>query len=73
MGKPPIGQMPPEEFADLMEDFITKRSGQDDRLPGDVFFELLGRLEILAKVSEPSQGSEVAGNGFRERIERSGR
>jgi hypothetical protein len=37
--------MPPEEFDALMEGFITQRSGQDDRLPGDVFFELLGRYE----------------------------
>jgi len=41
----------------LLESFIAQRSGQDDRLPGDVFFELLGRLEPLAKVPEPSPGS----------------
>lgn len=45
MSRPSIGKMPPEEFDALMEGFITKRSGQDDRLPGDVFFELLGRYQ----------------------------
>jgi hypothetical protein len=41
----PIGQMPAEEFETLMDDFIGRRSGEDDRLPGDVFFELLGQAE----------------------------
>jgi hypothetical protein len=41
----PIGQMPPEEFDALIEDFVAQRSGQDDRLPGNVFFELLSRYE----------------------------
>jgi hypothetical protein len=45
MSELPIGQMPAEEFETLIENFITQRSGQDDRLPGDVFFELLGRYE----------------------------
>ncbi len=40
-----IGQMPAEEFEALMEDFIGRRSGEDDRPTGDVFFELLGQAE----------------------------
>jgi len=40
-----IGQMPAEEFEDLIEDFMSRRSGEDDRPPGDVFFELLGQSE----------------------------
>jgi hypothetical protein len=45
MNELPIGQMPAEEFEALMEGFISRRSGEDDRLPGDVFFELLGQAE----------------------------
>lgn len=41
MSNLPLGQMPPEESDALIEGFISQRSGQDDRLPGDVFFELL--------------------------------
>jgi hypothetical protein len=47
--------MPPEGFDALMEGFIAQRSGQDDRLPGDVFFELLGcyqQAEPLPSVEE---------------------
>ncbi len=45
MNQLPIGQMPPQEFDALMETFIAQRSGLDDRLPGDAFFELLGRCQ----------------------------
>lgn len=45
MNELPIGQMPAEKFEALMEDFIGRRSGEDDQLPGDVFFELLGQAE----------------------------
>ena len=45
MNQVPIGQMPPQEFDALIETFIAQRSGLDDRLPGDVFFELLGRYQ----------------------------
>lgn len=45
MNEFPIGQMPAEEFEALMEGFIGRRSGEDDRLPGDVFFELLEQAE----------------------------
>jgi hypothetical protein len=45
MNELPIGQMPAEEYEALMENFISRRSVEDDRLPGDVFFELLGQSE----------------------------
>jgi hypothetical protein len=45
MSNLPLGQMPTEEFDALIEGFISQRSGQDDRLPGDVFFELLARYQ----------------------------
>jgi hypothetical protein len=45
MDQLPIGKMPSQEFDDLIETFIVQRSCLDDRLPGDVFFELLGRRE----------------------------
>ena len=45
MSNLPLGQMPAEEFDALIEGFISQRSGQDDRLPGDVFFELLARYQ----------------------------
>jgi hypothetical protein len=41
----PLGQMSTEGFDALIEGFISQRSGQDDRLPGDVFFELLARYQ----------------------------
>ena len=37
----PIGCMDTDEFEDLIDSFIARRSGEDDRLPAQTFFELL--------------------------------
>jgi len=48
MDQPIIGQMASDAFETLIEGFIEKRSGEDDRLPAQTFFELLA--EQQAKV-----------------------
>jgi hypothetical protein len=36
-----LGQMNADEFEQLIDTFIKERSGKDDRLPAQTFFELL--------------------------------
>ena len=36
-----IGQMDSDEFEALIEGFVKHRSGEEDRLPAQTFFELL--------------------------------
>lgn len=36
-----IGQMESDEFETLIEGFVEHRSGEEDRLPAQTFFELL--------------------------------
>jgi hypothetical protein len=58
-----LGQMEAAEFEALMEQFITERSGEDDRLPGEVFFELLG--EGLREPAAIEVEGVVEGNRLR--------
>jgi hypothetical protein len=63
MNELPIGQMPVEEFVALMEGFISRRSGADDRLPGDVIFELLGQAE-KARLQPAAKEAPVRVKGY---------
>lgn len=47
----PVGRIGADEFAGLVEQFVTERSGHDDRLPGNAFFELLTHPEQPTGVS----------------------
>jgi len=40
-----IGQMDSGEFETLVEEFVAHRSGDDDRLPAQTFFELLAERQ----------------------------
>jgi hypothetical protein len=45
MDKPVVGHMDTEEFETMIETFIEHRSGEDDRLPAETFFELLAERQ----------------------------
>jgi hypothetical protein len=40
-----LGQMDANEFETLLDAFIERRSGEEDRLPAQTFFELLAEQE----------------------------
>jgi len=44
----PIGCMDADEFENLIDVFIERRSGEDDRLPAQTFFELLAEQQAGA-------------------------
>ena len=46
MNKAIVGQMDTDEFEAMVETFIEHRSGEDDRLPAQTFFELLAKRQI---------------------------
>ena len=46
MDKPVIGNMKADEFEAMIETFIEHRSGEDDRLPAQTFFELLAKRQM---------------------------
>ncbi len=46
MDKPVIGNMKADEFEAMIETFIEHRSGEDDRLPAQTFFELLAKRHM---------------------------
>ena len=53
-----VGRMRTEDFAGLVDRFIAERSGEDDRLPGSIFFELLDHAERSA-TSPPRDAERV--------------
>ena len=46
MNKAIVGHMNTDEFEAMVETFIERRSGEDDRLPAQTFFELLARRQM---------------------------
>ncbi len=52
MNKDIIGQMDSDEFEHLVEEFITRRSGDDDRLPAQTFFEMLAERQAAEEPLE---------------------
>jgi hypothetical protein len=52
MSKATIGQMDADEFEAMIETFIEHRSGEDDRLPVQTFFELLAERQIATEPVE---------------------
>lgn len=46
MNKAIVGHMDADEFEAMVETFIERRSGEDDRLPAQTFFELLAERQI---------------------------
>ena len=46
MNKAIVGQMDTDKFEAMVETFIEHRSGEDDRLPAQTFFELLARRQM---------------------------
>ena len=45
MNKAIVGHMGADEFETMIETFIEHRSGEDDRLPAQTFFELLAERQ----------------------------
>jgi hypothetical protein len=41
----PIGHMDADRFENLIDAFIERRSGEEDRLPAQTFFELLAEQQ----------------------------
>ena len=65
MDKPVIGQMDTDEFEAMIENFIEHRSGEDDRLPAQTFFELLAEREattepVEVRVTWSERGPEIS-------------
>jgi hypothetical protein len=52
MDKPIIGHMDTDEFEAMVETFIEHRSGEDDRLPAQIFFELLAERQAVTEPLE---------------------
>lgn len=52
MDEPVIGQMETDDFEAMIEDFIERRSDEDDRLPAQTFFELLAEREAMSEPVE---------------------
>jgi hypothetical protein len=52
MDKPVVGHMDTDKFEDMAETFIERRSGEDDRLPAQTFFELLAEREATIEPLE---------------------
>jgi len=53
MNKAIVGQMDTDEFEAMVETFIEHRSGEDDRLPAQTFFEVLARRQMAWRRDEP--------------------
>jgi len=47
-----LGHMDTDEFENLIDAFIEHRSGEDDRLPAETFFELLAEQQIATEPVE---------------------
>lgn len=52
MDKPIVGHMDTDEFEAMIETFIEHRSGEDDRLPAQTFFELLSERQAAREPVE---------------------
>lgn len=52
MNKAIVGHMDADKFEAMIEDFIEQRSGEDDRLPAQTFFELLAERQIATEPVE---------------------
>jgi hypothetical protein len=52
MDKPIVGHMDTEKFETMIETFIEHRSGEDDRLPAETFFELLAERQAVREPVE---------------------
>ena len=52
MNKAIVGHMGADEFEAMIETFIEHRSGEDDRLPAQTFFELLAERQIATEPVE---------------------
>jgi len=52
MNEPIVGRMEADEFEAMIETFIERRSGEDDRLPVQTFFELLAEQWTTAEPLE---------------------
>jgi hypothetical protein len=52
MDKPVVGHMDTDEFEAMIETFIEQRSGEDDRLPAQTFFELLAEQQATTEPLE---------------------
>ncbi len=47
-----VGHMDAGEFEAMIENFIEHRSGEDDRLPAQTFFELLAKRQVATEPVE---------------------
>jgi hypothetical protein len=52
MNKAIVGRMDVNEFEAMIDTFIEHRSGEDDRLPAQTFFELLAEQQIATEPVE---------------------
>lgn len=52
MDTPVVGHMDADKFEAMVEHFIEQRSGEDDRLPAQTFFELLAERETMTEPVE---------------------
>ncbi|MFQ5859111.1 MAG: hypothetical protein ACE5LU_26225, partial [Anaerolineae bacterium] len=52
MDTPVVGHMDADKFEAMVEHFIEHRSGEDDRLPAQTFFELLAEREATTEPVE---------------------
>jgi hypothetical protein len=52
MNKAIVGHMDTDEFEAMIEAFIEHRSGEDDRLPAQTFFELLAERQVATQPVE---------------------
>ena len=52
MNKAIVGHMGADEFETMIETFIEHRSGEDDRLPAQTFFELLAERQVATEPLE---------------------
>ena len=52
MNKAIVGHMDADEFEAMIETFIEHRSGEDDRLPAQTFFELLAERQLATEPVE---------------------
>ena len=52
MDRPIVGHMDTGEFEAMIETFIEHRSGEEDRLPAQTFFELLAERQMATEPVE---------------------